>query len=198
MLASLPRAGVQNPVRVWHNDGAMTRERRPASLLDAASLERLALRYVERFATTRHKLADYLDRKIRTRGWEGAPVDSAAIAERMAELGYIDDRAFAEARATAMTRRGYGARRISGALRQAGIGEEDRESVTPTIEAAAVDSALAYARRRGIGPFAEEIADRNGRERQIAAMIRGGHGFALARRIAAMQPGEDAASLSVE
>ncbi|KTW08260.1 RecX family transcriptional regulator, partial [Sphingomonas sanguinis] len=38
-------------------------------------LERLALRYVERFATTEGKLVDYLTRKLRERGWagEGAP-----------------------------------------------------------------------------------------------------------------------------
>ena len=66
----------------------MTRERpalpRP---LDAAALDQLALRYVERFATTRGKLADYLRRKVRERGWQGAPVDPASVAERMAALG---------------------------------------------------------------------------------------------------------------
>ena len=70
--------------------------RRPAPPLDAAALDRLALRYVERFATTRGKLADYLRRKVRERGWTGPDADPQAIAERMAGLGYIDDRQFAE------------------------------------------------------------------------------------------------------
>ena len=74
--ALLPLPSVQNPFRLWHNDGVMpqtrtSRERRQPPPLDAAALERLALRYVERFATTRGRLTDYLTRKIRERGWEG-------------------------------------------------------------------------------------------------------------------------------
>jgi hypothetical protein len=47
----------------------MTRPRRPLDPLERADLERFALRYVERYATTRGRLADYLKRKIRERGW---------------------------------------------------------------------------------------------------------------------------------
>ena len=168
-----------------------SRDRRPPPPLDAAALERLALRYVERFATTRARLVDYLRRKVRERGWEGDAADPAALAERMAELGYIDDRAFGEARASAMARRGLGKRRVTGVFHQVGIGAEDAEALAPAIEARALDAALTFARKRRIGPFADVAADRPGREKQIAAMIRGGHDFGLARRIAAMAPGED-------
>ncbi|HYZ48955.1 MAG TPA: RecX family transcriptional regulator, partial [Sphingomonas sp.] len=44
---------------------------RGAAPLDAPALERFALRYVERYATTRARLADYLSRKLRERGWAG-------------------------------------------------------------------------------------------------------------------------------
>ena len=74
-------------------------------------MDRLALRYVERFATTRGKLSDYLTRKIRERGWAGErPADPVAVAQRMADLGYVNDRLYAEAKAGAMTRRGLGAK----------------------------------------------------------------------------------------
>lgn len=166
-------------------------ERRPPPPLDAAALDRLALRYVERFATTRGRLTDYLKRKVRERGWDGAPADPRAVAERMAELGYIDDRAYAEARATAMTRRGLGARRIAGAFRQAGIEEADAEAVAPVIAESAGTAALAFARRRRIGPWARAAPDRAGAEKQIAAMLRAGHRFDLARRIVALPPGDE-------
>jgi regulatory protein len=116
--------------RAESRSGART-ERPPPKPLDAAALERLALRYVERFATTRGRLADYLKRKIREIGWDGAPADPAELAQRMADLGYIDDRAFAEQRAAAMQRRGLGARRVAGAFREAGIDEGDAASVSP-------------------------------------------------------------------
>lgn len=169
--------------------------RRVPPPLDAAGLERLALRYVERFATTRARLADYLARKIRERGWQGEPADPAALAERLASLGYIDDRAFGEARAAAMLRRGLGRRRIGGALRAAGIGEDDAAAIAPAINAGALAAALAFARRRRIGPFAIAIADRPAREKQVAAMIRGGHDLDLSRKIAAMAPGQDPETL---
>jgi regulatory protein len=170
----------------------MPAPRRIPRPLDSAALDRLALRYVERFATTRAKLAAYLARKIRERGWEGAPADPAAIAERMAELGYVDDRAFAEARARSMTRRGLGGRRVAAALRVAGVEGEDAEAAAPIVEEGALDAALAFARRRRIGPFAAEAPDRPTREKQLAAMVRAGHDFALARRIVATGPGDDA------
>ena len=167
------------------------REIRAAPPLDAAALERLALRYVERFSTTRARLAGYLVRKIRERGWAGPAADPPALAEKLAELGYIDDRAFGEARAAAMGRRGLGKRRVTGALHQAGIAEQDREAIIPAVEDRALETALSFARRRRIGPFATTVAERAEREKQIAAMIRGGHDFTLSRRIASLAPGEE-------
>lgn len=160
--------------------------------LDQAALERLALRYVERFATTRGRLADYLGRKLRERGWDGeAAADPRALAQRMADLGYVDDRAFAEARAAAMARRWLGARRVAGVLRQAGIDEADKAAVAPSVAGRTMDAALAFARRRRIGPYGTGDGDRAVREKQLAAMLRAGHGFDVARRIVAMAPGEE-------
>jgi regulatory protein len=169
----------------------MTRERRNPRPLDSASLDRLALRYVERFATTRGRLAAYLKRKIRERGWDGPLVDPETVAERFAALGYIDDRAFAEARVRSMTRRGLGSRRIAATFRADGIDGEDAAELEPQIAAGAIDAALALARRRRIGPFGVQQADRAARERHLAQMIRGGHDIGLSRRIVSMAPGAD-------
>lgn len=170
--------------------------RRKPPPLDAAALDRLALRYVERFATTRLRLAQYLTRKIRERGWDGPPADPAALAEKLAALGYIDDRSFAEARARSMTGRGLGARRVGQALRHAGVDDDDRAAVAPIMVDGAVDAALAFARRRRIGPFGNSEADRAQRQRQLAQLVRAGHAFALARQIVEMAPGEDITVLS--
>lgn len=170
----------------------MRTPKKPPPPLNAAALERLALRYVERFATTRGKLVRYLTGKIRARGWaEDREADPAALAERFTELGYIDDRAFAEARAGALTRRGYGGVRVRGALRQAGIRAEDAVVAEPIVEDGRVAAALALARRKRIGPFAAVAADRPSREKQIAALVRGGHGFALSRAIVEIEPDGD-------
>jgi regulatory protein len=161
--------------------------------LDRATIERLAITYVGRYATTRAKLATYLARKVREREWVEAEPSAAvieAIVARCATLGYVDDRAFAEARAASLTRRGYGARRVADALRAAGIEEADSAPARGDASASAWDAALAFARRRRIGPFAESAADPDRRRRAFAAMMRAGHSPSIARRILDAPPGE--------
>jgi len=161
----------------------MSTRRRPPPPLDARKLEDLALSYVGRFATTTAKLEAYLARKLRERGWEGeVPPAPAELAARFAELGYVDDEAYARSRAGGLLRRGYGPRRVAQALGAAGIGEDIRESVRPG-EAAARRAALALARKRGFGPFAPAPPDRERREKQLAAIVRAGHGFDAARAV---------------
>ena len=174
---------------------AMRQERRPPSPLDTAALERLALRYVERFATTRGKLADYLTRKIRERGWDGADADVAALAQRMADLGYVDDRLYAESKAAALARRGLGARRVTMALRQARVGEADAEALSPDIAARADVAALTFARRRRIGPFGPPGDHHARRDTQHAAMFRSGQPFEHARRIVDARSEDELAEL---
>jgi regulatory protein len=166
--------------------------RRPRPALDQAKLDELALRYVGRFATTRSKLRSYLARKLRERGWAGqGDADTAAVADRLAELGYVDDAAYALARTRSLSGRGYGARRVRQSLQAAGVGEADRAPADELAEAERVEAALRFARRRRLGPFAHAPAERDERERQIAAMIRAGHSFGLARAIVALHPGAD-------
>jgi len=158
--------------------------------LDAEGLERLAIHYVGRYATTRAKLRAYLARKVAERGWagEGAP-PVEAIAEKCAARGYVDDAAFAAAKADGLTRRGYGARRVAMALKAAGIAEEDSLSVRAATEAEAWEAGIAFARRRRFGPFARAETGPDERRRAFAAMMRAGHAPEIARRLIEMAPG---------
>jgi regulatory protein len=167
-------------------------KRKPRPPLNRDRLNELALAYVGRFATTRSKLRSYLNRKVRERGWDGEPAaDVDALAERFAAQGYVDDAAYALSKSRSLTGRGYGARRVEQSLRIAGVEEAD---ATPAREHARLDSvtsALRFAERRRLGPFASEPADRKSHERALAAMIRAGHGFALARAILDLPPGAE-------
>jgi len=153
--------------------------------LNSAKLEELALAYVARFAVTEAKLAAYLARKLRERGWaEEEPREPpvAALVERFAAQGYVDDAAWAKARSGSLLRRGYGARRVTEALGAAGIAADLRESLRPG-EAAARQAGLALARKRRFGPFGIARPDKAGREKQIAAMLRAGHRLDTAREL---------------
>ena len=160
--------------------------------LDEAALERLALRYAERYATTRAKLTRYMVRKLRERGWtgEGDPPVADLVA-RMTALGYVDDRGFANARAATLTRRGLGVRRVAADLRAAGIDADDSAEARSAAEDQALSAALRYAEKRRIGPFAPGAPDRPTREKALAAMFRAGHPLDLARRIVRADPGQD-------
>lgn len=181
-----------------HGKRPQTPQRRPPRPLDPARLDELALAYVARFATTAGKLRTYLKRKLRERGWAGEeldegeeealpPPDIEALIDRFVAHGYVDDAGYARMRSADLLRRGYGARRVSQQLMQAGIAEDLREDVAPE-EAERRAAALALARKRRFGPFGvkEALAGEEAhkqREKQLAAMIRAGHDFDHARRV---------------
>lgn len=163
------------------------RRKKAAKPLDDARLRDLALAYVARFATSSGKLERYLQRKLRERGWAGSgDPDIPALVARYVELGYIDDAVYAQARSGELLRRGYGPRRVSQALGEAGIHADLRADVAATPHEARA-AAVHYARKRRFGPFAGDPADeadrRSQRQKQLAAMIRAGHGFDLARAV---------------
>lgn len=157
-------------------------ERKPPPPLDQAALERIALRYVERYATTRGKLVDYLRRKLRERGWAGErPADPDALADAHVAAGHVDDALYAQAKAESLTRRGYGERRISAALRAHRVEEEDRQAALDDLPEDGTVAALRLLKRRRMGPFARDEPDEVAERKMINVLLRAGHSFANAR-----------------
>ena len=160
--------------------------------LDRPQLRDMALAYVGRYATTRAKLASYLGRKLRERGWADSETPEAlaveAIVAAMVANHFVDDRAYADMKAQGMTRRGYGPRRVQNALSAAGIEAEDMDDALEGARQDQEAAAIAFAKRRRIGPFSREVPDQKQREKAFAAMLRAGHDYAVARRILDLPP----------
>ena len=113
------------------------------------------------------------------------PPDVDALGARFIAKGYVDDASYARAKTKGLLHRGYGARRVGDALRADGIGEVLRAGLAPD-ELQRRHAAVAYARRRRFGPFSREplsADDRQGREKQLAALLRAGHDLAHARQV---------------
>ena len=166
------------------------RERR-ARPLDQPALQELAFGYVARFATSRAKLYSYLVRKLRERGWSGdIDPDVAAVVDKVVDLGFVDDAAFAGMKAASLTRRGYGKGRVRQALAASGIGAEDGSDALALAEDQQLAAALRFAQRRRIGPYAEVQADMAARQKALAAMLRAGHPMDLARKVVGAAPGD--------
>ncbi|WP_448581925.1 regulatory protein RecX [Thermaurantiacus sp.] len=161
---------------------------RASAPLDQPGLEALALRYVERFQTTRARLVRHLAAKLRQRGWK-EPVlpDLDALANRLAACGYINEDAFADARTRGMKARGLGMQRILDQLRADGVALE--AELHDAGEA--LQLARKFAKRRRLGPFGPPVTDPRVRARQMAAMLRAGHAAEVARRVLLGSP-EDA------
>jgi regulatory protein len=180
--------------RLWHKNGVMARmkPRRAPAPLNSETLRELALRYVGKYATTKAKLRQYLARKLKERGWDDArPPELERLADRFAELGLIDDAAYAMAKSRSLSARGYGKRRLADQMRQAGVGQADGADANAHAEEAAIEAALRLARRRRIGPFAAEAPSPQMQEKWIAAMVRAGHDFSISRVISGLRPSEE-------
>jgi regulatory protein len=166
--------------------------RRPSKPLNGERLHELALFYVGKFATTRAKLTSYLKRKLRERGWEGEDSpDVGRLVERLSASGLVDDASYALSKSRSLSERGYGAARVRQTLRAAGIDEDDGQAARQLAADEAASAALRFARRKRIGPFAESTLDRAGREKALAAMIRAGHGFEIAKAVVNAEPGSE-------
>jgi regulatory protein len=106
----------------------------------------------------------------------------------MVRLNYVNDEAYALARAASLRRRGLGGRRADQLFRAAGIADEDSAEARREMREGALAGALRFAERRKIGPYALEKADLRQREKAFAAMIRAGHDLDVTRRVLAMGP----------
>lgn len=171
--------------------------------LNETALRDLALHYAARFATTGARLETYLARKLKERGVaEDADgrtmhIDIPALVARLVELGYVDDDAYARARARDLGARGYGGRRVEQVLRFAGVGEGLRQAHAPG-EAAGRKAAALMAQKKRLGPWGvgrevsgDPLARRKAHEKAVAAMLRAGHQYDHVRFILAASREED-------
>ncbi len=159
----------------------------------AKYLRNSALYHLDRYATSsahlRRLLLNKVARSARAHGTDaaaGAAAVEALIAELL-EAGLLDDARYAAERALALVRRGASARAIRGALLAKGVASEFIEPALERLGAEAAEpelaAALAYARRRRLGPYRSPQARAAMREKDLAALGRRGFGYDLARRV---------------
>jgi regulatory protein len=143
-------------------------------------VEKWALGYLERFASSAENLRRVLRRRVRRRTSDpeiarqaGALIDE--LVERYRESGLIDDAAYAAGRARYRLARGEPLRKIAAGLAAKGVDAEDRAAALATLRETMPDAdlaaACAFARRRRLGPFRRGPADR---QRELAVFARAG------------------------
>ena len=169
----------------------------PAKPPTPARLRRRALYYLERFAASRARLRLVLRRRAlrdaAALDLPAAPVAEAieALLDDLDRLGLLDDAAFAVGRARSLAAKGRPPRRIARELAAAGVEASlieaalhrlaDERGDTPA--ALELDAAVAFARRRRLGPFGPPGEAAKPRDKALAAFARAGFTLEVARRV---------------
>jgi regulatory protein len=167
---------------------------RPPRRLTPADLKGAALDYLDRFAATRARLRQVMLRKIRNsvraHGDDPAPL-VAALEETILWLeasGFLSDRAYAEAKARALTARGTSRVHIIAQLASKGVETETARAAVDRLsmecEEPELEAARRYARRRRLGPYrGADDARAECRDKDLAAMARAGFAGRVARQV---------------
>jgi regulatory protein len=169
--------------------------------VDRALIERWALAYLGRFASSAENLRRVLLRRVRKRLAEdrAASADAAAIVEALVAnyraTGLVDDAAYAAGRARSRLRRGQSLRTIRAGLAAKGVGAEDARAAIAGLGDGDPDlaAAIAFARRRRLGPFRRDGPDLPaGRAKELAAFARAGFARGVAEAVLRCADAEEA------
>ena len=169
--------------------------RRPPRPVTPAYLERAALSYLERYASSAENLRRVLKRKVerrcRLRGEDAAGFAGLVdeVVAKTIRTGLVDDSRYTQARVATLRRRGGSTRAIRAKLAHKGV---DRDTVAAALEGEDSDepaAAHALARRRRLGPYRPR--DRAAfREKDLASLARAGFPFGIARAVIDGEPEE--------
>ncbi|MCB9733219.1 MAG: RecX family transcriptional regulator [Deltaproteobacteria bacterium] len=157
------------------------------------ALKDLALGYVTRFPGSVAHVRRYLEKKRREAIALGETTEAASrawpdgVIATLIRVRLLDDVAYAESRARTLHRRGRPLRVIERDLRQRGVSADDARAALEALSEAAsrpdLAAAIRLARRRRLGPWADEATRREKREKHLATLARQGFTFEIARRV---------------
>lgn len=157
-----------------------------------SDLEAAALAYLGRYAASTEGVRRVLRRRLRRRGlppdaMERAEAAIASVLVKLARLGYLNDDAFAAARARSLAAQGRPRLAIAERLAAKGIGRADIDrtlrSLADEDPGGDLAAAIAFAEKRRLGPWRRGPADDAIRRREAAALARRGFSPGIARRI---------------
>ena len=157
-----------------------------------------AVDYLSRYASSRHKLGQILQR-FANRKLTDYDADDIAVAiqqtiDQCSQLGYLDDRQFAVTLARNQRRLGLSMAMIRQRLRQHALDDDiiahalveaDENSANGELQAA-----IRFARRRRLGPFArrhgahhQRLTSHQWKKRDLGAMARAGFSVIISQRV---------------
>ena len=126
------------------------------------------------------------------------------VIQKMLDNRSIDDAAFARGWVMQYHRRGVTRRDIAQRLRKKGVPRDHIDAALTALEEEsevdpALQAAVAYVRRRRFGPWRTDPGKRaERREKDLAAMVRAGHRYAVSKRVLSLETLDDFLTLEDE
>lgn len=166
-------------------------------------LTRIAIHYLERYASSTANLRKVLERRVlkacHHHGRDMADFITMieAVVEKCRASGMVNDRTYAETKTAGLRRRGGSRRKIEAQLSAKGV---DRNTIQAVLDeqcgsGTELEAARTFARRRRLGPYRTgpakgEAGDR--RDKDLAALCRAGFSFDIARTVLDALPDDTA------
>ena len=171
---------------------ARSKSEQAAEPLTLRKLEELALSYLNRFDCSAQKLSQHLRGRARKlQGGAQAEAWIAKIIARYRASGMLDDARFAKHLASQLTTRGKSARAISQKLAVRGVPSDVAGELMATRKrdepGAELEAAIAYVRKRRLGPHRSPEKREEYRHKDLASLARQGFSFDIAKK--ALGPG---------
>lgn len=170
----------------------------PPKPVTPQNLEASALAYLARFASSSANLSRLLQHRVRrsaaAHGTDPAEADAwiDALIVKLQRAGLLNDTLYAEAKAASLHRRGVAGRVIAATLAAKGIpaplikgalSEEDDETGLARRPGGDRAAAIAFARRRRLGPFRPPETRTAHTQKDLARMARAGFDQATAMSV---------------
>ncbi len=165
-----------------------------------AYIERAAIHYLGRYASTKARLQMVLEQKVMKRNANREAISEeqagwiSEVVRKCAEYRYVDDMAYAKSRSSALLAKGKAVFLIRQDLSHKGVAEEIIDSVLSELETTkgsdlSLMAAAAYVRKRRFGAFrradmpssSEDLYNKERKEQ--AAMMRAGFSYTVIEHV---------------
>mgnify|MGYP001793604516 CR=1 FL=1 len=171
------------------------KEKRPRKPVEPTPkwLRDQALRYLNRFPATSHKMARHLREKATPQlehfdlSEEKLMEDVGKVVADMIKAGFINDSEFAASKARIMARQGRSVAQIGLKLQEMEFSEADQAQALDKLgeDKNALDrrAAARFVKRRRFGPYKPEETRGERRNKELASLARQGFSFDVATRV---------------
>jgi len=178
-------------------------QRRAARPMTEKRLENIATFYLQRFSTSVAHLRQVLQRRAARSNRaqkDGAHANTMAavwidrLIARFVASGVLNDLSYGERQAEKLRAKGKSAQAIRTALKAKGLEsaaiDQALRRTADSADDAALKAALAYARRRKLGPFRPGLCDRATAQKDLGTLARAGFSYHIARQVLAASADE--------